>query len=112
MPDLQTAEEAAQIEHELKILRTRHALMIRWAPVKRFLFALGLRVSATALAATLVFALGAVIGIGVLIVGTCAIAAGAIWLATAPRRELDRSGAHASRLRSKAWYIPKSEKQG
>jgi hypothetical protein len=87
MPDLQTAEEAAQIEHELKILRTRHAQMVRWAPVKRFLFALGLRVSATALAGTLVFTLGAVIGIGVLIIGTCAIAAGAIWLFRGPRAQ-------------------------
>lgn len=108
MPDRQTEEEAVQIEHELKILRTRHALMIRWGRVKSVLFALALRVSAIVVAATLVFTLGAVIGIGVFIIGICAIAAGAIWLArgTAPRRELDRTGVPASRLRSKAWYIP------
>jgi hypothetical protein len=89
MPDRQAAEEAAQIERELKILRTRHALMIRWGRVKRFLFALVLRVSAIAVAGTLVFTLGAVIGIGVFIIGISAIAAGAIWLfrGPAPRRE-------------------------
>ena len=90
MPDRQTAEEAAQVEHELKILRTRHTLMVRWGPVKRFLFALGLRVSAIALAGTLVFTLGAVIGIGVFIIGISAIAAGAIWLFRGPRAQARR----------------------
>ena len=87
MPDRQTAQETAQIEHELKILRTRHAPMVRWEPVMRFLFALGLRVSAIALAGTLVFTLGAVIGIGVFIIGICAIAAGAMWLFRGPRAQ-------------------------
>ncbi len=114
MPDRQTEEEAVQIEHELKILRTRHALMIRWGRVKSFLFALVLRVSAIVVTATLVGTLGAVIGIGVLIIGISAIAAGAIWLArgTAPRRELDRTGAPASRLLSRAWCLPNQKKQG
>jgi hypothetical protein len=89
MPDRQTAE-AAQIEHELKLLRTHHAPMVRWGPVKRFLFALGLRASAIALAGTLVFTLGAVIGIGVVIVGISAIAAGAIWLFRGPRAQARR----------------------
>ena len=84
MPDRQTAQ-AAQIE--LKLLRTRDAPMVRWGPIKRFLFALGLRVSAIALAGTLVFTLGAVIGIGVFIIGISAIAAGAVWLLRGPRAQ-------------------------
>ena len=90
MPDRQTAEEAAPLEHELRILRTRHAPIVLWGPVKRFLFALGLRVSAVALAGTLVFTLGAVIGIGVFIIGISAIAAGAIWLFRGPRAQARR----------------------
>ena len=40
MPDHRTAEERAQIEHELEMLRTRHALMARWGGVARIFVAI------------------------------------------------------------------------
>ena len=113
MPDHRTAEERAQIEHELEMLRTRHALMARWGGVARVFVAIVIPVSAIALA----YAFVVDIVVGLFIIGVSAVAAAALWVAygPTPNREVDRARIPPSQFYpfglsfSLAWYLPKQK---
>ena len=114
MFDRQTAEEVAQIEHELEILRTRHALMARWGRVERVFVAIVLPVCAIALVGAFLYALVIDIVVGLYIIGVSVVAAGALWVVcgTTRHRERDRTTLPPSQFYpaglafSRAWYFP------
>src|SRR6266849_5712594 len=90
MPNRQTAEEVARIEHELEILRTRYALMDRWGRVVNVFIAISLPLT---LIGITIYELLIDVVFGLFIFGIGAVAAGALWIIcdTAPNRELDRT---------------------
>jgi hypothetical protein len=107
MPDRQTTEERIQIEHELEMLRTRHALMMRSGGVKRIFVPL---VSAIAVAGTLLYVFAVDVALGINIIG---IAAGALWIGrnTIHRRDRDHVVVPPSKFYpltsfSRTWSFP------
>jgi hypothetical protein len=111
MPNRQTTEEQAQIERELDILRTRHALMVRWGRVARVFVAIVLPI---ALAGAFLYALVIDIVVGLYIIGVSAVALAALWVVcgTTRHRERDRTTLPPSQFYpaglafSQAWYFP------
>src|SRR5712692_869599 len=97
MLDRQSAEEVAQIEHELEILRTRYALMDRWGRVVNVFIAISLPLT---LIGITIYELLIDVVFGLFIFGIGAVAAGALWIIcdTAPNRELDRTDAPPSQF--------------
>ena len=111
MPDRQTTEERARIEHELEMLRTRYALMMRWGRVKSIFVRL---VSAIAVAGTLLYVFAIDVELGINIIGAAAVAAGALWIRrnTIHRRERDHVVLPPSKFYpltsfSRTWSFPK-----
>ena len=111
MPDRQTTEERARIEHELDILRTRYSLMMRWGRVKNIFVRL---VSAIAVAGTLLYVFAIDVELGINIIGAAAVAAGALWIGrdTIHGRERDHVALPPSKFYpltsfSRTWSFPK-----
>jgi hypothetical protein len=110
MPDRQTTEERAQIEHELEMLRTRHALMMRPGRAKRIFVPL---VSAIAVAGTLLYVFAVDVALGINLIG---VAAAALWIGrnTIHRRERDHVVLPPSKFYpltsfSPTWSFPKGK---
>ena len=78
MAGQETADEIAQIERELEILRSRQALMARWGRVTRVFLAITVPVIAILLPIAVVFAFD--IFVGIFIIGMFACAAVALWI--------------------------------
>jgi hypothetical protein len=111
MPDRQTTEERAQIEHELEMLRTRYALMMRWGRVKNIFVR---PVSAIAVAGTLLYVFAVDVELGINIIGVAAVAVGALSIGhnTIHRRDRDHVVLPPSKFYpltsfSRTWSFPK-----
>jgi hypothetical protein len=113
--------ERAQIEHELEILRARHALIARWDRVARIFVLIALPVCAIALAGALVYAFVVDIVVGIYIIAISAVAAGAVWIGwgkeDAAADRAARANAPPSRFYplglalSDVWYWPNEKSE-
>jgi hypothetical protein len=83
MRDQTTADEIAQLERELEILRSRQASQARWYRITMIYLAITFPVIA-ALIAAIIYTWNIDIVVGAFIVGMAAIVAGLIWIIGRP----------------------------
>src|SRR2546429_6606120 len=79
MRDQETADEIAQIDHELEILRSRQALVARWDRITKVYCAITLPVIA-GLSTVLVYAWSSDILMAAFIFGMAAVVAALMWV--------------------------------